>query len=117
MELITGTILAGSALLLGNSGSLIRLHQKLSDHIDAEEEDRRTLQGIRSRLRRVERKLPNGEIQLIFEMLKDMYKDQNGSYGLLAPKIAQVENEVRMEKVRQEKETLDDVFGEETDGV
>ena len=109
-EIITGAVIAGTGLLLGNSGSLIRLHQLLKGHIEDEEADRADLKTIKSRLRRVERKLPNGEIQLMYEMLKSLYKAQVGTMGDLGPKIAQVEREVILEKARQTREETDDAI-------
>ena len=51
-----------------------------------------------------------GLLQLMYEMLKSLYKAQVGTMGDLGPKIAQVEREVILEKARQTREETDDAI-------
>jgi hypothetical protein len=108
--LITGAVFAAATLLLGNSGTLIRLHQKLNDHIDDEENNQKTLKDVRKRLRRVEKKLPNGEISLMYEMMKDMYRAEHGGLGKFKERAAQVERACRLEQLREEQDDIEEIF-------
>ncbi len=111
-EIVTWAVIGGSTLLLGNSGALGILNQKLSSHIKDEEENQKTLEGVKKRLRRVERKLPNGEIPLMYKMIKDMYVERNGSLGKFEAEALDVERKCRAEDLEYEREMIGEVFGD-----
>jgi hypothetical protein len=111
--LVIAAVLGAAGLLGGNSAQLIRLHQKLSDHIKSEEDDRKTLGQIRTRLSRVERKLPNGEVALMYKMVKHMYEQFNeGSLGKLQGEADEVDEACKKEQMLRAEELESDLFGD-----
>jgi len=90
-DIITAAVVGATGLLLGNSGTLIRLHSKLSGHIEDEAENQKVLVEVKKRLRRVERKLPNGEVGLMYEMIKALYSEMNGDLGRFELEVKRVD--------------------------
>jgi hypothetical protein len=69
-ELVTAGIVAASALLINNSWKLRTVGQVLTKHIKDEDINDRK---VRVALHRIRRKLPNGEVEKTFQMVRELH--------------------------------------------
>jgi len=69
-DLVTAAVLAASGLLINNSWKLRTMGQVLSKHIKDEDLNDRK---VRKQLIQIRRKLPNGEVEKTFQMVRELH--------------------------------------------
>jgi len=103
-DLVTYAVTSAAGLLGYNTLRLERIASKLNKHI--EDEGRNDL-NMSSRLRKVERKLPNGEVQAMYNMMKTLLKSNGTATQAMEDEWKKVDEAIRQEE--QEGVEYDDI--------
>lgn len=71
--IVEGAVIAAGAAMISNMWKLNRLGADLRTHIDIEDiRDK----SFKKKLKRIENRLPNGEVEQIFQMVKELHRCQ-----------------------------------------
>ena len=106
-ELVVIAATGAGGLLVNSAIQLKGISTKLIAHIEDESktdvETHKRLSAVSRRLRQVEQKLPNGEVELMFKMTKELYRScKNGDMGEIGKEIDRVEKLVIRERKEAE---------------
>lgn len=102
-ELIVVAATGAGGLLINSAIQLRGIATKLTDHILAEvktdQETHGRLKFMSNRLRKVELRLPNGEVDLMYKMTKELYRScKNGEMGTLGIEMERNEKNIKEER-------------------